>query len=196
MSLKNFFLLAVCFFTVTQYRIEGSEYGPQTLVIPPDKSQIYLINFDDNTISIIDASDNTVKTTITVDSHVTLIVNTTANSDNDGATPTPSIPPLCILPPTNAVACVKKNQFLNKTEYTLIGTFDASPSPGVIFYRIFRNEGVVLEIPAHSPLSFNLCLKSKKNAGEFSVAAVGEENIKSERVPFTITGSCCKKSSF
>jgi YVTN family beta-propeller protein len=96
-----------------------------------------------------------------------------------------------IAPPSNFTGCIKKNAFLNKTEFTLRATFTASPFPGVIFYRVFINGKVVLEIPANGLLSFTICLKSKQSAGEFSIAAVGPGNVESIHVPITITGSCC-----
>lgn len=98
---------------------------------------------------------------------------------------------ISIAPPTNVTACTKKNQFLNRTEHTLNGTFTPSVATGVIFYRIFRNDEVILEIPA-SATSFTICLKSKNLNDAFSIATVTAGGMESEHVPIVVTGSCCQ----
>jgi YVTN family beta-propeller protein len=96
-----------------------------------------------------------------------------------------------IIPPSNFIGCVKTNRFLNKTEYVLNAVFNASPTPGVLFYQVFLDGVLVKEIPATSPLHFQLCLPSKQSANRIVVVAVGPGGSVSSPVPITIVGSCC-----
>ena len=74
------------------------------------------------------------------------------------------------LPPSNFIGVVKKNKFLNKTEYVLKAKWDASPSTDVVLYRIYKNGHLVDEILAGSPLIFTTCLDSKNAAKNGLVA--------------------------
>ena len=62
-----------------------------------------------------------------------------------------------VLPPSNFIGVVKKNKFLNKTEYVLIANWDPSPSPDIIFYQIYKNGVLFDTISAGSPLVFKTC---------------------------------------
>lgn len=88
------------------------------------------------------------------------------------------------LPPSNFIGVVKKNRFLNKTEYVLKSKWDPSPSIDVVFYRIFENGHLVDTVLASSRLIFITCLDSKHEARRFQVVAVNSEN--SESIPLSI----------
>lgn len=98
---------------------------------------------------------------------------------------------ICFAPPSNPTACIKKNKFLNRTDYILNGTFTPSLSPGVAFYRLFRNGIPVLNIPATDPAVFSICFTSNPAADVFTIAAIGPGGIESIQVPIIITGNCC-----
>jgi YVTN family beta-propeller protein len=83
------------------------------------------------------------------------------------------------LPPSNFIGVLKKNKFLNRTEYVLKAKWDASPSTDVVVYRIYKNGHLVDEIPAGSPLVFRTCLDSKNAAKKYQIVAVSSDNLES-----------------
>lgn len=91
-----------------------------------------------------------------------------------------------ILPPSNFVGRVVKNIFLNRAELGLFATWQASPSPGVVVYRIYQHGRVVATVAATAPLIFQRLLTSADEAMTFSVAAVNALNQESKRVGITI----------
>ena len=95
-------------------------------------------------------------------------------------------PPPAPLPPSNFIGFIKKNKFLNKTEYVLYAKWDASPSTDVVLYRIYKNGHLVDEILAGSPLVFTTCLDSKKSANNYQVVAVNSNNLESTPVSIRI----------
>lgn len=115
--------------------------------------------------------------------------------NNNGGPTAERIHPVTIelAPPSHLVGCVKKNKFLNKTEYTVNATFTPSSSPNISFYRVYVGNVVVLEIPGSGPFSFTICIKSASKAQEVSVTAVVAGGIESAHVPITLTGSCCSE---
>jgi hypothetical protein len=90
------------------------------------------------------------------------------------------------LPPSNFIGVIKENKFLNKSEYILKATWDPSPTPDVVFYRILKNGHSVGVISASSPLFFETCLDSKKAAKEYQVVAVTSSNLESPPVSIRI----------
>jgi len=64
------------------------------------------------------------------------------------------IPPPVPLPPTNVVGIVCKNRFAAQSARVLEITWDPSPSPNVVSYRIYRNGILIAEVPAGGPLRF------------------------------------------
>lgn len=64
------------------------------------------------------------------------------------------IPPVAPLPPSDFVGKLKKDKFLNKSELVLKTKWEASPSPDVVLYRIYKKNHVIAEIPAGDPLKF------------------------------------------
>jgi YVTN family beta-propeller protein len=98
---------------------------------------------------------------------------------------------LNFFPPTNFIGCLKINKFLNRSDYFVKATFAASPSPGVVAYRVFDHGVLFKEIPATAPLSFQICLNSMDAVRGLTVAAVGPGGVLSAPVRITITGSCC-----
>lgn len=88
------------------------------------------------------------------------------------------------LPPTNFTGFVKKNKFLNKTEYLLKAAWEPSPSTDVTFYRIYQNGHVVAEIQAGATLVFKSCLDSKNAANNYQITAVNSDNY--ESIPVSI----------
>lgn len=95
-------------------------------------------------------------------------------------------PPPSPLPPSNFIGVVKKNKFLNKTDYVLKAHWDASPSADVILYRIYKNGHVVDEVLAGSPLVFVTCVDSKNTAKKYQIVAVNSDNLESTPVSIRI----------
>ncbi len=90
------------------------------------------------------------------------------------------------LPPSNFIGVLKKNKFLNKTEYVLKAKWDASSSTDVVLYRIYNNGRLVGEILTGSPLVFTTCLDSKKTANNYQIVAVNSDNLESTPVSIRI----------
>lgn len=95
-------------------------------------------------------------------------------------------PPPAPLPPSNFIGVVKKNKFLNKTDYVLKAQWDASPSADVILYRIYKNGHVVDEVLAGSPLVFVTCVDSKNAAKKYQIVAANSDNLESTPVSIRI----------
>jgi hypothetical protein len=113
----------------------------------------------------------------TVDVTVTTLAGTSPVTVNDQYTYQipPPIPPL---PPTDFKGVIKKIIFLNKTECVLKAKWSASPSPNVIFYRIYKNGTVVATVLATSPFVFKKCLHHCCARG-YEIAAVSSDNLES-----------------
>lgn len=108
-------------------------------------------------------------------------------SDRFTYTPNPFPPlPYMPLPPTRFKGIIKKNKLLNKTEYVLIAKWRPSPTPNVVFYRIYQNGILIETIPAGSHLIFEKCLNSKNSAGDIEIAAVNSFNIESFKIKLGI----------
>ena len=90
-----------------------------------------------------------------------------------------------VLPPSNFTGVIKKNKFLNKTEYFLTATFNPSPSPDIVFYQIYQNGVLVDTISATSPLVFTICV-NPNNLPNYQVVAINSANIASVPVSITI----------
>ncbi|MES2345144.1 MAG: IPT/TIG domain-containing protein [Chlamydiota bacterium] len=90
------------------------------------------------------------------------------------------------LPPSNFIGVVKKNKFLNETQYILKSHWDASPSPDVVLYRIYKGKNVIDEIFVGSPLVFKTCLNSEEAATKYKVAAVNSHGLESNLVSIRI----------
>lgn len=87
--------------------------------------------------------------------------------------------PVCLAPPQDFVGVIKERHMLSKTEYRLKTRWKASHSKNVICYRIYKHGLVVHEVSAQTPLLFSAHLGSKKEAGDYEIAAVnsaGEES--------------------
>lgn len=91
-----------------------------------------------------------------------------------------------ILPPTKFIGIITSNKFLTQTEYFLKTKWHASLSHNVAFYRIYRKDVVVGQIPADEPLVFITRISKKRSAREFSIAAVSADNVESEHVRIKI----------
>lgn len=89
-------------------------------------------------------------------------------------------------PPGNFIGVIKKNVFLNATEYILEMSWEPSPSPHVVLYRIILNGRVVGEVSSTSPLVFSTCLSSKKTAYNYQIVAVNSNGIQSSAVNIRI----------
>jgi parallel beta-helix repeat protein len=87
--------------------------------------------------------------------------------------------PLPSLPPSNFIGTIRKNKFLNDTEYLLTAQWEASPSTDVVLYRIYKNGHLVDEVSAGSPLVFVVYLDSEKSAKGYQVVSVNTNNLES-----------------
>jgi YVTN family beta-propeller protein len=90
-----------------------------------------------------------------------------------------------VFPPSNFVGFICKNEFLNKTEYTLRASWQPSPTSNVVFYQILRNGFVVATVPA-TALSVKICLNKNKFAKGFSIVAVDATGLQSAPIPLVI----------
>ncbi len=88
--------------------------------------------------------------------------------------------------PSDFIGVLKKNKFLNETDYRLVATWDPSPSADVVAYRIFKNGKGYKDILASSPRVFHAYIRSKHAADEFAIAAVSSNDLLSPLVPITI----------
>ncbi|MBS0648809.1 MAG: tandem-95 repeat protein [Verrucomicrobia bacterium] len=105
---------------------------------------------------------------------------TIKDSSNNTATATVSITVGAVLPPVNFKGTISKCQLLNKTEYSLQAQWSASPSPDIVFYRIYHNGKVVAGVRPGEPFVFSAtCLKSKAAAREYSITALNSGNAES-----------------
>lgn len=91
-----------------------------------------------------------------------------------------------IQPPSDFIGCVKKNEFINRTEPYLKARWKASPSADVAFYRIYKGNQIVGQVLATRHLVFKIALSCKYEAFEFSIAAVSASGAESTRVPIRI----------
>lgn len=126
----------------------------------------------------------------TVDVRVTTPEGTSPISSADRYTyikPTPP-QPMIPLPPSNFVGKIKKNRFINDTEYILEATWTASPSPNVVFYIIYKNGQVVDKISVNSPLIFIRKVNSQHAFEGYQITAVSSDNLQS--VPATLLFKC------
>lgn len=97
-------------------------------------------------------------------------------------------------PVSNFKGTVTCNKFLNAKECNLQATFSPSPSPNVVFYRIFRNGVLLTQIPASSPLTFTLCVATSfcddccTNSAfkNITIVAVNQDGMESEAVPLEV----------
>lgn len=92
---------------------------------------------------------------------------------------TPSSAPL---PPTHFIGRVKKNRFLDKTDYVLKAKWNASPSHDVILYRIYKKGHVIDEVLVNSPLHFTTLFDLKKHHNAYQIVAVNTDNVESTPV--------------
>ncbi|CUI18040.1 Conserved hypothetical membrane protein [Candidatus Protochlamydia naegleriophila] len=90
------------------------------------------------------------------------------------------------LPPSHFIGRVKKNRFIDKTEYVLKAHWDASPSTNVILYRIYKNGHLIEEISARRQLKFTTYLGSKNKAKNYQIVAVNSDDVESAPVPIRI----------
>lgn len=110
---------------------------------------------------------------------------TTANNSNIVTIVMPN--PTPNEPPSNFNGVIRACEFINKTKYSLAATWDPTPSPNVVEYRIIRNGEVVATIPAEGPFVFETCLRSKSDASSFSIIAVFPDNVVSLPLNIRIT---------
>ncbi len=112
---------------------------------------------------------------------------TARDSANNTATATVFITVTAVSPPLNFTGEVKKCKLLNKTEYHLEAKWTASPSPEIVFYRIYHQGKVVAGIRPGEPFVFTVsCLKSSKSAHEYEIAALNSGFAESVHVKIKI----------
>lgn len=109
------------------------------------------------------------------------------SSNNISAPATVSITVGIVPPPVNFTGTISACKLLNKTEYSLHAHWSASPSPDIIFYRIYHNGKVVAGVRPGEPFVFSAtCLKSKAAAREYSITALNSGNAESAPVKIKI----------
>lgn len=94
--------------------------------------------------------------------------------------------PLNPEPPKDFFGFLTKDKFLNKTEYCLEATWNNSPSPNVVAYRIYFKGRLVKQIPASAPNVFTAELKHKKDALLYTITAVNSFNLESTPIPLKV----------
>ncbi|MBA3815636.1 MAG: IPT/TIG domain-containing protein [Parachlamydiaceae bacterium] len=122
----------------------------------------------------------------TVDITITTSAGTSLISASDQYTYQISAP-VKPLPPLNFLGMIKTNKFLNKSECTLRATWNASPSPNIISYRIYKNNKVVATVLATSPLVYITCLPHCSSKG-YEIASVNSNGLVSVHIPLLFLG--------
>lgn len=92
---------------------------------------------------------------------------------------------ISIAPPINLRAIVKKNKFLNRTEYILEVTWTASPDQDIVRYRLYRKNKIVAELSARSILKFILSLHHRPKP-EYTIASVHADGRESAHIPLIL----------
>ena len=82
---------------------------------------------------------------------------------------------------------LKSNIFLNMTEHILTITWNASSTPDVAYYNIYRDNIVAGKVVAGDPLPFVVALAGYDNGQGFWVTAVTDNGSESNPVPVTMT---------
>lgn len=147
----------------------GSTAQGGTITFFADGSYLYTppLNFvgeDVANFTVVDAASSSVNSTLTI-------------------TVTPAA-----APPSNFTGCLSSTKFINKTQYTVSTHWTASPSQGIVSYRIYRNGVLVRTVPAGGALSAVICLNSKDQASGLTITSVNSQG--EESVPVTIVLQC------
>ncbi|MCL5874972.1 MAG: hypothetical protein M1114_00675 [Candidatus Dependentiae bacterium] len=122
-------------------------------------------------------------------SHIAKMWFSGANSSDVKAIGYATMPCPGPLPPASFTGIIKKNNFLNRTEYVLFVQWTASASTNIAFYRIYKDGTIVAEIPANNELAFNFCSCSKNALSGYEIAAVNTSGVESAHLPLVIA-SC------
>lgn len=92
-----------------------------------------------------------------------------------------------LTPPSNFIANLRINKFLNKTERFLVFTWNPSPAPNILNYKILRNGVVIATIGPTGPFTFFLPVDSDVVEGTFKLIATasnGNQSIPIRATPF------------
>jgi hypothetical protein len=95
---------------------------------------------------------------------------------------------LCPIPvsPFNFLGKLKKKDYLHQTTYLLTLSWEASPSPNVVKYRIYKDKDVVVEFIVEKGSQMHVCFPSQGEGETLDVVAVSDDDIESERIPLGI----------
>ncbi len=162
----------------------GSESGGNAVIITgTNLDSVTIIQFGSNNASFVINSPTQITAIAPAGSPGTVIVTVTncAGSATIQYTYLSNAPS----PPRNFIGCIKKNEFLNRTECILEATWSASLSPNIVSYRIYKNNKMIATIKAKSRFSFSKSL-SKCTAKGFSITAVNQEEQESSHVKLKI----------
>lgn len=78
------------------------------------------------------------------------------------------------------------NHIPGRGKFLLTAKWNASPSPNVDLYRIYKDNRLVASIPASDPHSYKAFVKSRQEAKEYQISAVTSDNQESILVPIKI----------
>lgn len=102
-------------------------------------------------------------------------------------------------PPSHFIGVLKERENSSssseKRRFILKATWDPSPSPDVIAYRIYKNGKLVAEISATTKLVFKTHVPSKKAAKKFAITAVNSSQLESVPVQIKIKRHVIDESS-
>lgn len=90
-----------------------------------------------------------------------------------------------VFPPSKFIGCIKKDEFLNKSECTLETSWKPSFSPNIVAYKIYKNHKLIATIPAKSRLCYDRKLSSCSAKG-YSITAVDQSGQESTPVKLKI----------
>ncbi len=113
---------------------------------------------------------------------------TASNGLSPAATQNFTFVVLPVLPPTHFNGVVTLNM-LSTTQGVLTATWDASSSPDIVYYLVYKNGILVQQISASSPLVFATCVNPISSATEYQIAAVNSNDLVSPAVPITIVSN-------
>lgn len=144
--------------------------GPFGVAITPDGTYAYVSNNADNSVSVIDTSNNTIVATIPIgDSPQSIAIIPF----------TPPLSPASLDGESTSVNYPFQRQYFNILNWT------ASPSNGVITYRVYRNDTLIASISASSPLTYQDFLINRKTSYIYSVTSVDQNGL--ESTPITVS---------
>lgn len=153
--------------------IRGTNFTGATAVIFGSEPAQFSVDSDSQITAIAPPG------TGTIDIRVTTPEGTSVITQEDEYQYLPAEPPL---PPSHFIGVIKLRGSIFHPRFLLVATWDPSPSPDVILYRIYQQGKVVDEIPATAPFKFKTRVHLIHFKPNYKIAAVNAAGLESKRV--------------